>query len=162
SQPPHQGARRRSAVRPRGRALPGSDGRAGDCCPRGTRAHHAGARHLSRLAPARVYSRGHPLCPRLNPAQEVTMLATASKSMSAAEAQEVILTGSAPAGLEVEGTLEFKEIQGLRLPACLKVRRLRLLDCPDLETLPHGLQVRHLEIRGCPGLIALPSGLRCY
>jgi hypothetical protein len=78
------------------------------------------------------------------------MLATASTSMNTAEARELILADSAPEGVEVEGTLEFKGVRGLRLPQNLKVRRLRLLDCPDLEGLPRGLRIRHLEICGHP------------
>jgi hypothetical protein len=89
------------------------------------------------------------------------MLATA-RSMDAGEARELILDNSAPEDAEVEGCLEFKGDRGFRLPSGLKVHRLRLLDCPDLEHLPERLQVRHLEIRGCPKLSTLPAGLRCY
>jgi hypothetical protein len=89
------------------------------------------------------------------------MLATTS-AMSAAEARELILTGSAPSDVKIEGCLELNGDRCLRLPARLKARRLRLLDCPDLRSLPEGLQVRHLEIRGCPNLSTLPARLCCY
>lgn len=90
------------------------------------------------------------------------MSATVNRTMTAAEAHERILAGTAPDGVEVEGYLEFQGVEGLSLPTGLKVRRLRLLDCPDLKALPRGLQVRHLEIRNCPRLSTLPAGLRCY
>src|SRR5205823_4495314 len=105
------------------------DGRACHRRPRGTRARHAAARRLPRLAPARVQPRSHPNRPRLSPSREVAMLATASRSTGAAEARELILSGSAPADLEVEGSLEFRGVRGLRLPDGLKARRLRLIDC---------------------------------
>jgi hypothetical protein len=82
--------------------------------------------------------------------------------MDVEEARERILDGSAPEDMEVEGCLEFRGERGLQLPLGLKVRRLRLLDCPDLDNLPEGLRVRHLEIRGCPRLTTLPTGLHCY
>lgn len=89
------------------------------------------------------------------------MLATA-RLLDAVEAREQILAGSAPADLEVQGCLEFEGEEELQLPAGLKVRRLRLVDCSDLEQLPERLRVRHLEIRGCRSLTTLPAGLRCY
>jgi hypothetical protein len=91
------------------------------------------------------------------------MFATRTEPLNAAEARDLILTGSAPDGLEVKGTLELKGAEGVtRLPAGLKARRLRLVECPDLETLPEGLRVRHLEIKDCPRLTTLPAGLHCY
>lgn len=78
-------------------------------------------------------------------------------------AHSTILSGDAPDGLEVEGVLTFAGEKGLRrLPAGLKVRRLRLHDCPNLGALPEGLRVRHLEVRNCPRVTTLPEGLRCY
>jgi hypothetical protein len=89
------------------------------------------------------------------------MLAT-TNLIDAEEAREQILAGSAPEDVEVEGCLEFNGDRDFQLPSGLEVRRLRLIDCPDLEHLPERLRVRHLEIRGCPNLRTLPVGLRCY
>lgn len=82
--------------------------------------------------------------------------------LTADEARQHILANTAPETIQVEGTLEFKAVKRLQLPARLKAHRLRLIDCPDLNSLPQGIQVRHLEIRNCPRLTTLPAGLRCY
>src|SRR5437867_2816006 len=90
------------------------------------------------------------------------MPATLTRPPTAADVHARILAGTAPDDVEVEGTLEFKAVRRLRLPARLKVRRLRLIDCTDLASVPHGLRVRHLELRNCPRLATLPAGLHCY
>jgi hypothetical protein len=91
------------------------------------------------------------------------MIATTIEPLNADEARDMILDGSAPDDLEVEGALEFRGAPGLtRLPEGLKVRRLRLVDCPNLEALPARLRLRHLEIRDCPRLTTLPADLHCY
>ena len=87
---------------------------------------------------------------------------TATKSVPAAEAAEMIGTGTAPDNLCVEGNLELSGPEVVRLPRGLTVRRLRLTDCPNLEALPPGLRVRHLEMADVPGVTALPRGLHCY
>jgi hypothetical protein len=69
---------------------------------------------------------------------------------------------TAPETATVKDTLEFEGEKDVRLPERLRVRRLRLINCPNLEALPAGLRVRHLEIRDCPRLTTLPAGLRCY
>ena len=90
------------------------------------------------------------------------MSATTINPLSTAKTRESIQTGSTSQDIEVENVLSLTGREALGLPTGLRVRRLRLLDCPDLETLPEGLWVRHLEIRGCPRLNTLPAGLRCY
>jgi hypothetical protein len=83
--------------------------------------------------------------------------------VGAEEALELILSGDAPEGLEVEDTLRIADARGLtHLPAGLTVRKLVLANCPKLEGLPADLKVRHLEIVNCPKLTSLPAGLRCY
>src|SRR5260221_592481 len=91
------------------------------------------------------------------------MLLQAPDLLDAEDAHGFILQGEAAAGMRVEGTLEFHDEKALRrLPPGLKVRRLRLVGCPNLEALPEGLEVRSLEMTDCPGVTTLPSRLRCY
>jgi hypothetical protein len=86
-----------------------------------------------------------------------------ARRVDADEAADLILQGDAPTGLAVEGALSFHDERRLRrLPEGLTVRRLSLVNCPNLEGLPAGLRVRHLELRDCPQVSTLPEGLRCY
>lgn len=86
-----------------------------------------------------------------------------SELVEAEEALELILSGEAPEGLEVEDALRIADARGLtRLPAGLTVRKLSLVNCPKLKELPADLNVRHLEIVNCPELTTLPAGLRCH
>ncbi len=91
------------------------------------------------------------------------MSSTLCTPTAAEELSDLILAGTAPDDVEVDGTLAFVSAPALRaLPRGLNVRRLRLEDCPNLEALPEGLQVRHLEIKNCPRLTTLPTRLHCY
>ena len=65
------------------------------------------------------------------------MLATRTTAWDAEEARTAILSGTAPEGIEVKDTLTFDGEEELeQLPAGLKVQRLRLRNCPNLEALP--------------------------
>src|SRR5690242_13609931 len=86
----------------------------------------------------------------------------ARKSVSIAEAQSLLLRGTAPDHLCVEGSLSLVDWKTLtHLPAGLTVNSLNLSGCVHLQELPEGLQVRRLNLTGCTGLQSLPSGLRC-
>jgi hypothetical protein len=109
------------------------------------------------------------------------MTATATL-LSAEEAREQILAGTAPANLRVQGKLDLSETgvsalpAGLRcyhldlrgtpirsLPEGLRVEyKLDLQDCRELEALPAGLKVGSLVLRGCTALKGLPEGLDVY
>jgi hypothetical protein len=91
------------------------------------------------------------------------MLLQTPDVVSAEEAHALVLHGEAAGGMRVDGSLEFRDEAGLRrLPPGLKVRRLRLVSCPNLEALPDGLDVRSLEMTDCPRITTLPSRLHCY
>lgn len=84
-------------------------------------------------------------------------------AIPAETALDQILSGHAPDGLVVDGTLEVKDTPALsRLPEGLTVRRLILRNCPSLIGLPVELSARSLVIENCPGIRSLPTGLRCH
>ncbi len=63
--------------------------------------------------------------------------------LSPMDARNLILAGQAPAGLHVNGHLDF-------------------VNTADLTALPDGLTVKRLTLNGCASLRALPAGLCCY
>src|SRR5581483_10618802 len=63
--------------------------------------------------------------------------------LSARQAEQLILEGNAPAGLNVEGHID-------------------LANHTQLTSLPKGLTVKRLTLDGCSSLEALPQGLHCY
>lgn len=81
----------------------------------------------------------------------------------AATARSLILSGSAPTGLRVEGHLDLSNTpQLIALPEGLTVNSLDLRGCSALRRLPAGLRVRRLNLSGCRSLSELPAGLCLY
>lgn len=84
------------------------------------------------------------------------------KERSEERARRLILAGKAPAGMRVDGTLRLRSEPSLRrLPPNLKVPRLELIRCENLQWLPPGLQTVDLDASGCSRLRRMPEGLRC-
>lgn len=82
--------------------------------------------------------------------------------VSAKEARALILSGRAPADLQVEGHLDLAGSTELAtLPAGLMVDTLRLAGCTALREIPGDLRVRRLDVTGCSRLEYWPEGLTC-
>jgi hypothetical protein len=80
-----------------------------------------------------------------------------------ATAKRFIRGGSAPAGLEVSGKLNFAGDASLAaLPDGLTVGTLELSGCTGLQRLPPGLRVRRLDLSGSWNPERLLRGLSCY
>ena len=91
------------------------------------------------------------------------MHASTGTRVSPAEASALILSGRAPAGLQVEGHLNLSNQPNLsELPEGLTANSLDLSNCVALRRLPAGLHVRRLVLNGCRMLSELPAGLACY
>lgn len=103
------------------------------------------------------------------------------RTLPAAEARALILSGRAPAQLWVKGNLDLSNTHNLsELPANLRVQRLNLSGCRALQHLPPGLHCYELNLsnsairslpedirvdyrlnlQGCTALEALPAGLK--
>lgn len=101
--------------------------------------------------------------------------------VSAQEAHSLILSGKAPEGMVVQGTLDFKGNKHLNaLPNHLTCDTLMVQECQNLHSLPEGLKVKtllashthlthlpaglqvqiKLDLEGCTNLHSLPEGLK--
>jgi hypothetical protein len=82
--------------------------------------------------------------------------------VSASMAREMILAGTAPDGLWVDGILEFyQQPHFTHLPANLYCQHLSIAQCPNITTLSDSLHCHKFSISDCPNLAALPAGLHC-
>ena len=81
-------------------------------------------------------------------------------SVTTEQARALIVSGQAPAGLNVSGDLDFSNYGALTaLPEGLRVRRLVLDNCSALEELPRGLHCYDLSAQATP-LRTLPADLQ--
>lgn len=80
--------------------------------------------------------------------------------VSASEAEQMINSGTAPAGLQVEGWLDFSAGGNVTLPEGLSVEYLDLSKS-DVKQLPRELKSTVLDLSGCNHLESLPPGLVC-
>lgn len=86
---------------------------------------------------------------------------TAGQAISAEQAKQLIVSGQAPAGLIVQGTLNLSNLPKLSaLPDHLTVDGLDVSQCHNLHSLPAGLWVKgRLSVAGCKNLHTLPADL---
>ena len=89
--------------------------------------------------------------------------ATSDRPVAPDVAKQLILAGTAPAGLRVSGKLSFAGDVKLRaLPDGLAVGDLNLAGCTSLRRLPTDLRVRRLVLSGHWNPEHLLPGLSCY
>jgi hypothetical protein len=82
------------------------------------------------------------------------------RSVTADQARRLILSGQAPASLNVSEDLDFSgEVTLTALPEGLRVRRLVLDNCSALQELPRGLHCYELSAQATP-LKTLPTDLQ--
>jgi hypothetical protein len=95
--------------------------------------------------------------------QSITQTPSPAQTLKPKKAQELILSGRAPAGLSVKGHLDLQECRSLvTLPDYLHADSINVSGCRNLAALPAGLRARRIDASGCRSLRTVNPGVRCY
>ena len=85
-----------------------------------------------------------------------------TQTVSAPEAQKLLLSGRGWENMRVSGALDFANSNLDWLPNGLHCASLNVSNCQHLRQIPEGLETRFLDISNCPNILELPENTIIY